>query len=60
MTTNSPKKSDLGVRVLSAIVMVAVAVGTVIGALGNYVVPLMIGADDMAFPRLNALTYWLS
>ena len=26
---------------------------------GNYVVPLMIGARDMAFPRLNALSYWL-
>ena len=25
----------------------------------NYFVPLMIGARDMAFPRLNALTYWL-
>ena len=44
---------------LHGILMVAVAVGTVIGALGNYVVPLMIGAEDMAFPRLNALTYWM-
>jgi cytochrome c oxidase subunit 1 len=26
---------------------------------GNYFVPLMIGARDMAFPRLNALSYWL-
>jgi len=26
---------------------------------GNYFVPLMIGARDMAFPRLNALGYWL-
>ncbi|MGD0002706.1 MAG: cytochrome c oxidase subunit I [Anaerolineaceae bacterium] len=26
---------------------------------GNYLVPLMIGARDMAFPRLNALSYWL-
>jgi cytochrome c oxidase subunit 1 len=25
----------------------------------NYVVPLMIGARDMAFPRLNAFSYWL-
>jgi len=24
----------------------------------NYVVPLQIGADDLAFPRLNALSYW--
>jgi cytochrome c oxidase subunit I len=27
--------------------------------LGNYLIPLMIGARDMAFPRLNALSYWL-
>jgi cytochrome c oxidase subunit I len=27
--------------------------------LANYVVPLMIGARDMAFPKLNALGYWL-
>jgi len=25
----------------------------------NYVVPLQIGAKDLAFPRLNALSYWL-
>jgi len=25
---------------------------------GNYLVPLMIGARDMAFPKLNALSYW--
>ncbi len=27
--------------------------------IGNYVIPLMIGAADMAFPRLNALSFWL-
>jgi cytochrome c oxidase subunit 1 len=27
---------------------------------GNYLIPLMIGARDMAFPRLNALSFWLS
>ena len=28
-------------------------------AFANYLVPLQIGADDLAFPRLNALSYWL-
>src|ERR1700684_4249514 len=27
---------------------------------GNYLVPLMIGARDMAFPRLNAFSFWIS
>jgi len=31
----------------------------VLAGLGNYFVPLMIGARDMAFPRVNALSFWL-
>ncbi|HLW89525.1 MAG TPA: cytochrome c oxidase subunit I [Terriglobales bacterium] len=27
---------------------------------GNYLIPLMIGARDMAFPRLNAWSFWLT
>jgi cytochrome c oxidase subunit 1 len=30
-----------------------------IAGMANYLVPLMIGARDMAFPKLNALTFWL-
>src|SRR5437763_14380329 len=29
------------------------------GGLGSFLIPLMIGARGMAFPRLNALSYWL-
>ena len=29
------------------------------GALGNFLIPLMIGAKDMAFPRLNMFSYWV-
>ena len=32
----------------------------VLGPLGNYLVPLMIGARRMAFPRIEALTLWLT
>ena len=27
---------------------------------GNYLIPLMVGARDMAFPRLNAFSFWVS
>ena len=39
--------------------MVFLFVVPVMAGLGNYFVPLMIGARDMAFPKLNALSFWL-
>jgi cytochrome c oxidase subunit I len=43
---------------LHGIVMIsAMLVG--IAGMANYMVPILIGAADMAFPRLNALSFWL-
>jgi cytochrome c oxidase subunit I len=39
--------------------MVFLFVVPVLAGFANYFLPLMIGARDMAFPRLNALSYWL-
>jgi cytochrome c oxidase subunit 1 len=37
-------------------------VGILLGVAGvmNYLVPMLIGAHDMAFPRLNAFSYWIA
>ncbi|GIX47204.1 MAG: cytochrome c oxidase subunit 1 [Candidatus Tectimicrobiota bacterium] len=35
-----------------------VAMPLLLGALGNFLIPLMVGARDMAFPRLNMLSVW--
>jgi len=44
---------------LHGIVMIfAILLG--VGAMSNFLVPLMIGANDMAFPRLNAFAYWVN
>jgi cytochrome c oxidase subunit 1 len=39
--------------------MIFLFVVPMMAGLANYFVPLMIGARDMAYPRLNALSYWL-
>jgi cytochrome c oxidase subunit 1 len=44
---------------LHGIAMVVVALIATAGGIGNFVVPLQLGARDMAFPRLNALSFWL-
>jgi len=44
---------------LHGIVMIASMLMGV-AAMSNYLMPLMIGAQDMAFPRLNALSFWLA
>jgi cytochrome c oxidase subunit 1 len=41
------------------IAMVIAMIVVVSGPVGNFIVPLMCGARDMAFPRLNALSIWL-
>jgi cytochrome c oxidase subunit 1 len=44
---------------LHGIVMIGATL-LAVGAMSNYLVPLLIGANDMAFPRLNAFAFWIN
>jgi Heme/copper-type cytochrome/quinol oxidases, subunit 1 len=40
--------------------MMMMMTSVVVGPFGNYLVPLMIGSKRVAFPRIEALSFWLT
>ena len=44
---------------MHAIMMIFLFVMPMTTGLANYIVPLQLGAADMSFPRINALSYWM-
>lgn len=44
---------------MHGLTMMFLAATPVLSGFGNYFMPLMVGARDMAFPRLNAFGYWV-
>ncbi|MHB8598130.1 MAG: cytochrome c oxidase subunit I [Ktedonobacteraceae bacterium] len=54
----SPEQYDQ-VFTMHGVTMIFLFVMPILTGFGNYIVPLMIGARDMAFPRLNAFGYWI-
>ena len=44
---------------MHASIMIFWVIIPVLAGIGNYIVPLQIGAADMAFPRINALSFWM-
>jgi len=55
----SPEYYTMLVTMHGTIMVFFVIIPILSGAFGNYLIPLMIGARDMAFPKLNMLSYWL-
>jgi cytochrome c oxidase subunit 1 len=43
---------------LHGVIMLLLFIIPVYSAIANYIVPIMLGAADMAYPRLNALSFW--
>ena len=54
----SPETYTMLFTMHATVMIFLVIIPILAGAFGNFLIPLQIGADDMAFPVLNMLSYW--
>ncbi|HEX3596293.1 MAG TPA: cytochrome c oxidase subunit I [Polyangiaceae bacterium] len=62
---SGPERNDLGPELydqlfsMHGMTMIFWYAAPILSGFGTYLVPLMLGSRDMAFPRLNAFSYWM-
>jgi len=54
-----PQFYNMAFTMHASIMIFLVIIPVLVGGFGNFLIPLMIGARDMAFPVLNMLSYWV-
>ena len=57
--TANPTDYNVWLYAHGAVMILGFQIPALTGAFANYCIPLMIGAKDVAFPRLNAFSVWL-
>src|SRR4051812_35199059 len=54
----SPEFYAMAFSMHATVMIFFVIIPWLTGAFGNFLIPLQIGAGDMAFPKLNMMSYW--